>query len=76
MSLISGTENVVLSAPRPGALWRMYIEPVLVTVDERLEQHSAHEREDGRVGPDAQRQREDHDGREAFAAHQRVERNS
>ena len=25
MSLISGTENVVLSSPMPGALWRMYM---------------------------------------------------
>src|SRR5580704_13414240 len=51
-------------------------EPVLVTVDERLEQHSSHEREDRGVRADTKRQREDHNGGEPFAAHQRVERNS
>jgi hypothetical protein len=50
-------------------------EAVLVAVDERLEQHSAHQREDRCVRPDAERQREDHNGRQPFAAHQRVERN-
>jgi hypothetical protein len=67
MSLISGTENVTLADVH---------EPVLVTVDERLEQHSSHERENGRVRSDAERQREDHNGRQPFAAHQRLERNS
>src|SRR6201987_945854 len=31
-------------------------EPVLVTIDERLEQDAANESEDGRVGSDAERQ--------------------
>jgi hypothetical protein len=69
-----GKRGVVLSAAG-GALADIY-QPVLVAVDERLKQHSAHEREDGGVGADAQRQREDHNGREAFAAPQRVKRKS
>ena len=67
-----GKGGVVLSAG--GGALADVDEAVLVAIDERLQQHSTHEREDGRVGADAQRQREDHNGREALAAHQRVER--
>ena len=68
-----GKRGVVLSAG--GCALANIDEAVLVAVDERLEQHSAHQREDRGVRADAQRQREDHNSREAFAAHQRVERN-
>ena len=51
-------------------------EPVLVAVDQGLEQHSPHEREDGGVRANAEREREGHNGRKPSAAHQRVERNS
>jgi len=69
-----GKRGVVLAAGW-GALADVH-EPVLVAVDERLEQDSAHESEDRGVSADAERQREDHNGRKAFAAHQRVERSS
>jgi hypothetical protein len=36
-------------------------QPVLVAIDQRLNEHAAHEREDGSVGADTQRQRHDHD---------------
>ena len=61
-------ESCVVVSQAEGALADVH-EPVLVTVDERLQQHSTHEREDGCVGPDAKRQGEDHNGREPFAAH-------
>ncbi len=74
LDLGHGKRRVVLSAA--GSALADIHEPVLVTVDQRLEQHAPDQREDGRVGPDSQRQREDHNGREAFAVHQRVERKS
>ncbi len=45
-------------------------EPVLVTIDERLEQDAANESEDGCVGSDAERQGENHDDSKTFATHQ------
>src|SRR6266851_270647 len=51
-------------------------QPVLVAVDERLEQYAAHQREDGGVGADAQRQRQDHSDSKPLRAHERVEGNS
>ena len=51
-------------------------EAVLVAVDERLEQDAANEREDGRVGSDAERQGEDHDDGESWRAAEGVECNS
>src|SRR5579864_6771344 len=51
-------------------------EPVLVTIDERLEQHSAHESEDGGIGSDAEREGEDNDDGEPWSAAQGVECNS
>ena len=65
-------ERCVVVSHAGGALADVH-EPVLVTVDERLEQHSPHEGKDGRVGPDAKRQREDHNGRQPWSADQRVE---
>jgi len=41
-----------------------------------LEEHAAHQREDGGVGADAQRQGQDHGDRKPLRAHERVERNS
>ena len=38
-------------------------QPILVAVDQRLDEHAAHQREDGGVGADAQRERDDHDKR-------------
>ena len=58
-SWISGTENVgVLGADARRALADVD-EPVLVAVDERPQQHAADDAEDGGVGADAERQRED-----------------
>jgi hypothetical protein len=39
--------------------------PVLVAIDQRLDEHAAHEREDGGVGTNAQRERDDHDRRKS-----------
>src|SRR5204862_431791 len=46
-------------------------EPVFVTVDERPQEHAPHQRENGRVGADAERQREHHGDYQPFAARQR-----
>ena len=43
-------------------------QPVLVAVDKRLEQDSAHQRENGSVCADAERQREHHGDRQALAS--------
>ena len=51
-------------------------EPVLVTIDERLEEDAADECEDGGVGTDAERQGKDHDDRKPASAQERVKRNS
>ena len=51
-------------------------QPALVAIDERLEQHSAHQREDGRVRADAERQREHHGDRQPWRPNQRAECNS
>src|SRR5215472_8789148 len=48
-------------------------QPGLVAVDQRLEEHAAHQREDGSVGAYAQRQREDHGGRKPWRSHERAE---
>ena len=42
-------------------------QPVLVAVDKRLEQDSAHERENGSVRADAERQRENHGDRQPWS---------
>jgi hypothetical protein len=36
-------------------------QPVLVAIDQRFDEHAAHEREDGGVGANTQRQRDHHD---------------
>src|SRR6266700_2733548 len=51
-------------------------QPVLVAVDERLEQHAAHQREDRGVGADAQRQRQHHGDRKPFGSIERPDCNS
>ncbi len=51
-------------------------QPVLVTVDQRLEQHPAHQREDRRVRTNSQRQRQHHRDRKPFGPSQRPDRNS
>ena len=49
-------------------------QPVLVAIDQRPQQHAAHQGEDGGVRPDAQRQRQDYGYRQPFGAHQRAHR--
>jgi hypothetical protein len=68
-------ERCVLISGAGGALADVN-QPILVAVDERLEEHAAHQREDGRVGADSQRQRQDHGDRKSFRPRERVERNS
>ena len=67
-SSISGTENVALSAPMPGRALPDVDQPVLVAVDERPQQHAADDAEDGGVGADAERQRQDDGEGEALGA--------
>ncbi len=57
----------VFGAHAPGALADVD-ERVLVAVDERPEQHAAHDAEDGGIGADAQGQRQHDGGREAPGA--------
>ena len=47
------------SAPMPRRALADVDQPVLVAVDERPQQHAADDAEDGGVGADAERQRED-----------------
>jgi hypothetical protein len=51
-------------------------EPILVAVDERLEEYAAHQRENGGVCADAQGQRQDHGDRKPLRPHKRMEGNS
>ncbi len=51
-------------------------QPVLVAVDQRLEQDSAHQGENGGVRADAERQCEDHGDRQPWSPNQRVSCNS
>jgi len=50
-------------------------EPVLVAIDERLEKRAAHQREDGGVGANAERQRQHHRERKPSGSSQRAECN-
>ena len=68
-------ERCVVVADARGALADVD-QPVLVAIDERLEEHAAHQREDGGVGADAERQRQHHRDRKPFGASQRAECNS
>ena len=43
-SWISGTENVALSTPRPRRALADVDQPVLVAIDQRPQQHAAHQR--------------------------------
>src|ERR1700677_2667528 len=51
-------------------------QPLLVAVDKRLEQDSAHQRENGSVRADAERQCKNHGDRQPWSPNQRVGRNS
>src|ERR1700722_16871718 len=48
----------------------------LIAIDEWTEEHAADDGEDGRVGADPKREREDHRDRETFGARERTERES
>ena len=74
-SCISGTEKVEFSSRMPGRS-AGYRQPVLVAVDQRLEQDSAHQRENGSVRADAERQCENHGDRQPWSPNERVSRNS
>ena len=75
-SSISGTENVVFSAPRPRRALADVDQAILVAVDERPQQHAADDAEDRGVGADAERERH-HDGRgESLGAQQRAQRDA
>ena len=73
-SCSSGTEKCdVLDADALGALADVD-QPVLIAVDERLQQHAADDAEDGGVGADAERQRQDDREGQALDPHQRPPR--
>src|SRR5215471_15767044 len=67
--------RAVFGADAGRALPDIY-QPVLVTVDQWLEEHAAHQRENGGVGADAQRERHDHCDGQPFRAPERVGGNS
>ena len=67
MSWISGTENGVIHAGAHGGLADIN-DAVFIAIVERAEEHAAHDAEDGGVGADAERERDDDGDREAFAA--------
>ena len=58
---ISGTENVVFVGAEAGRALADVDQAILAAIDERPQQHAAHDAEDRGVGADAERQR-DHDG--------------
>ena len=66
-SCISGTENVDVFVADAGGALSDIDQPVLVAVDQRLEQDSAHQRENGSVRADAERQRENHGDRQPWS---------
>ena len=70
-SWISGTENVALSNADAARALADVDQPVLVAIDERPQQHAAHQAEDGGVGSDAERQGENHGDRKSFGAQER-----
>ena len=73
-SWISGTENAAFSTPMPRRALADVDQPVFVAVDQRPQQHAAHQRENCGVGADAEGQREDHGNGQPFGACQRADR--
>ena len=66
-SSISGTENVVFVGAEARRALADVDEAILVAIDERPQQHAADDAEDGGVGADAERQRDDDGGGEPSA---------
>ena len=64
----SGTEKLAFSLPLPVRALPDVDQPILVIVDERAQQHAPHDAEDGGVGADAERQRQDDGDRQSFDA--------
>ena len=73
-SWISGTENASIVDADAGRALADVDQPVLVAIDQRPQQNAAHQAEDGGVGADAERQRQDHRDGQAFGARQRAGR--
>ena len=69
-----GTENVGVVGADAGRALADVDQAVLVAVDERPQQHAAHHAEDGGVGADAERQRDDDGDGEALDPGQRPQR--
>src|SRR5947207_9052236 len=69
-----GKRGVLVASAR-GALADVD-QPVLITADEWLEEHAAHQGEDGGIRADAERQRQDHGDRQPLRPLEGVERNS
>ena len=75
-SSISGTENVVFVGAEAGRALADVDQPIFVAIDERPQQHAADDAEDGGVGADAERERDDDGEREALGAQQRAQRDA
>ena len=65
----------MLRVADPGRALPDVDQPVFVAIDQRPKKHAAHQREDGRVGADTQRQREDHRDCEPLGARERAKSN-
>ena len=72
----SGTEKLAFSTPMPLRALADVDEPVLVAVDERPQQDAADDAEDGGVGADAERQRQDDGEGQALGPGQRPQSES
>src|SRR5580698_5872808 len=66
-SCSSGTENAAFFGADTGGALSYVNQPVLVAIDQRLEQDSAHQRENSGVRADAERQREHHCDRQPWS---------
>src|ERR1700721_1161904 len=68
-------KTVVLRTDARGALSDIY-QAIFVAVYERSQQDATHQRKDGRIGADAERQCEDYGAGQPRSARQRVDRKS
>ena len=73
-SWISGTENATSSIADAARALADVDEPVFVAIDQRPQQHAAHQRENRSVRADAKRQGEYHGHGQPFGARERANR--
>ena len=63
----------MFSAAEAGRALTDVDQPILVAIDQRPQQHAADDAEDRGVGADAERERDDDGGGEAFGAQERAQ---